>query len=551
MPRDLVRFAPNIRVDLPEMVALQRNARSDGRAGMRELLRAGSSVSVDLHRILEGFKMEENGVPDSNLVVNRGSAVGAETLEDGTVEYGVVYGHAGPAQILTDFAVKAPGVYDVYVRFVQTLGQPGTRIFWNDDLQEEEAQSLDTRYVATWQVTVLVSGSPSPGLDYIKLGEVAWGGATIVNANISDQRHFFFEGSVDSGYAYEWGDGVNDRNAARSEYGVHDLWTFAQAVRRQLRDIVDPLFGEWYEAPFVSLREHFEDGVHNNARVLGNLAADILEAGFDGIPGAGTPYLRVQDTGGGPFFIGPKAIFDASSLAPGGSTEFNGGFVDFVFSAITTFDGSTTVNYESGHVTTFESGTLVDVDAGAQVDMYGDLIAYIGSNWRLPPNNTDFTVTKNVYQSWAAGAIAGLHETFSADYGLIDVVDTGSRVYISLAGTNTGPVVFWVPITGFVDGTTLDQVEAYCDRQTAGSTLDIEVYYQNHGVGVYTPLGSASAGAGLGPKSPAVSSIGHVMDLTNRAYYVKVILDNGTNPPDAMRLSSIRIRGNMDSLFPA
>jgi len=309
MPRDLVRFQPNIRVDLPEMKAVQRNSRSESHAGMLQLARGDAVSNADRRRIIKGFTVAQNGVPDSNAVVSRGTAMGGTVLEDGTTEFGVFFGAEGPSTILVDFAAKAIGLYAIYIRFTEVPGVAGTRIFWNDNTDEEETQSIDTRLVLTWQATTVLNAAPTPGEDWIKVATVDWDGAAVVTADITDTRKLFFEGDVTTTFAYEWGDGVNDRSADRAAFPIADIWTWIQMVRRQIEEIVGDPVQHYYEVPFTSLYNHeIVQGFHQFMEVDDIGSVVNLFAGINGGLG-GSAALQAAESGGGAG-LGPLVIFD-------------------------------------------------------------------------------------------------------------------------------------------------------------------------------------------------------------------------------------------------
>lgn len=248
MPRDLLRIEATERLDKPDLDALQRNSRSDIRTSVVALLFAAAS-----DKVLGGWQITANGPPDSKFNVAAGTMVGAEKLPDGTDESGVLFGLESTSPVSVDLSGQpvSPPSYNVYVRFVFNPGQPGSRIFWDDGASAEVVGSIDTREVASWTVTAATS---SPGSDWIKIGEIDWDGAAVQTADITHHRDTFFEGDEGAGTPFDdvWGDGANDRNADRAQYGVGDLYTWVHAVRRQIQDILGGS-NKWYTAVAHSL----------------------------------------------------------------------------------------------------------------------------------------------------------------------------------------------------------------------------------------------------------------------------------------------------------
>lgn len=244
--RDRVLFYPNERVDLGDLEAMQNNARTDLRASLSQFLMGDAPDTYALTQWL----VEQEIVPTSTVKVTRGTALGAELRDDpdGTVEFGVPFGAEGVSTLHPSFVGLPAATYGIYVRFLHVSGSSGTRRFYNPGTELEESQGVDTRDVAGWEAAVSAS---SPGDEWHKVASVVWGGATVVTANISGVANYFFEGSDAANFVDFWGDGVNDRNTDRAAYGIGDLYTWVQAVRRQLNDIIGGV--GWYSEPDTSL----------------------------------------------------------------------------------------------------------------------------------------------------------------------------------------------------------------------------------------------------------------------------------------------------------
>lgn len=287
--RDLVRFEPDERVDLPDFVAVQRMGRGDNRSQLLHLV-----FDADAQRVLSGWAVAAAGVPDATVTVTAGSALGAELLDDGSYEYGVAYGREGDASQIVDLTGKPVGTYGIWIRFVNTPASAGNRVFWDANIDAEVVSPIDTRYEAGWDA---VAALVSPGTDYQSVASVVWGGATVVAGNITAARNLFFEGDQATAYAHEWGGGANDRNADRGLYGVGSLHKFVHAVRRQLEEIMDG-GQKWYAMPAYSLADaqtHAADSTdpHGaNLTLSGRLTLSDNDVGIIDTPSAGQRHVN-------------------------------------------------------------------------------------------------------------------------------------------------------------------------------------------------------------------------------------------------------------------
>ncbi len=251
--RDLVRFLPNERVDIPDFEAVQRNTRSDYRSQWYGLLWGGLTTASFLVKVFEGFEVtEDSGGASALIEIAGGTAAGGEELPDGDVEFGVIFGREVQTSQTLDFTGQPNNTYTIYVRYAMTPGVAATRVFWNATDEEEDVDVIETRNVVDWDAVYATS---SPGDEWVPIAEVVWGGSTISNSNITDTRQLFFEGKVSTSYVHTWGTS-DDRQADRAEYGVTSLWRWVHAVRRQLEEIFDSALGtKWYAEPPYSLQE--------------------------------------------------------------------------------------------------------------------------------------------------------------------------------------------------------------------------------------------------------------------------------------------------------
>lgn len=244
--RDIVKFLPNERVDVGDAEALQRNVLTDHRAHWMGFVFGNTATAADLRRICVPFTMSL--ATTSTVTITAGVGIAAELLPDNTREWGVVFGNEVQASQTLDFTGQPVQTYTVYVRYTNSPGKVGARVFWNSTTADEDVDAIETRYVVDWDVTY---GTVSPGDEYIPIGTVVWDGSLLAG-DITTTAHMVFEGDSTAAYAQEWGDGANDRNADRVANGVHDLYTWIQAMRRQITDIIGG--GKaWYAAPVRGL----------------------------------------------------------------------------------------------------------------------------------------------------------------------------------------------------------------------------------------------------------------------------------------------------------
>ena len=249
--RDFVRFEPNQRVDLPDFLAIQRNIRSDHRQSWSgSLFGSDLTTAAFARKLLSTWGVtEDGGGPAATVDITPGNAFGLEELPDSSTDRGVIFGALdNPGVKVLDFTGLPPATYTVWIRFVQDPASPGARVFWNDNTAAEDVDSINTRLVVDWDVTRAIL---TPGAEWQAIADVVWNGVTIATADITLTRNMFFEGDEVGGFADVWGGG-SDRDLNRAVFGVQDFYTWVQAVRAQMRDIVDTT-GNWFDAPATDL----------------------------------------------------------------------------------------------------------------------------------------------------------------------------------------------------------------------------------------------------------------------------------------------------------
>lgn len=474
--QDIVRFLPNERADLPDMTAMQRNARSDFRAGLNALA-FGDTGTFTEKKVLAGWAITPQGAPDATFDVAYGTALGAELLDDASYEYGVPLTRLLSTTQTVDMTGEPNNTYNVYVRFSYTAGVTANRIFWNEDTSSEEVDAMDTYYVADWDV---VAATASPGAEYIKIGEVVWGGATIVAGNITQTRDMFFEGDEDASFAQVWGDGVNDRNTDRGAYGVGDLYTWAQAVRRQLTDIIDQTGAGWFiEVPVTAV---------NDAGAYADLT--LFRDHYDDVSDPHGATLTQTN-----LVVGTSLTAPGLTLASGETRRYY-----FTFETCQMNDGGLDVYYTGAAPA---PGIVATTDAGAigwwAPDMTNATIGVRTFAVRLHPLQfgEELNAIYIVYRSGGPGGgryIATLKEIADSGSGAAQSIDVFTATVSSSPVAETAEDVFvtgWTGLTHVV-GHSMYVLEAARDASSTHGDAEYPLY-----IIVQTTVASLHESAGL------------------------------------------------------
>jgi hypothetical protein len=249
MPKNKLRVEPNERIDIQDFQYLLNEGIHDNTEQLLEHL--ACSTTRTKKWILNGFTMSNPSA--KQLQVTKGKAILAER-RDGAVRYGMLVTE-GDATKTIDLNTYSAGDYGIYIRFEPVAGDTASRIFWNPAGDGSEyASSIQTRYLANWSLRVEAA---SPGAEWLRIGEVAQ--ATM---DITDEREFYFEGSLPDDYESGWsadGGGVaNDRNADRATYGVTDFQMAFAATRQCLEDIKGRGLRKWYERDIGGMNIGFD-----------------------------------------------------------------------------------------------------------------------------------------------------------------------------------------------------------------------------------------------------------------------------------------------------
>jgi hypothetical protein len=227
-------------------------------------------------QIIVGFGLSDYTLTVSSTAkLSFGVAI-VRLQKDGDLYYGFLLGLQDPTSYTLDFSGASNDTYSVYIRAVHADGDQENRVFWNAGSSDEYVDYTTTRRRVTWEASYVSSSAAAPGSEWVKVWDVSVTGGVI--QTVTDRREFYYEGRKDDSYSHRWGDGTNDRNDSRDLYGVTDRYTWDQAIRRQLADII----GEggptqwWAEAPIdlTDLEtEHYSGGAYPGGHKQVNVGA--------------------------------------------------------------------------------------------------------------------------------------------------------------------------------------------------------------------------------------------------------------------------------------
>ncbi|NNL48276.1 MAG: hypothetical protein HKO76_07910, partial [Acidimicrobiia bacterium] len=243
MGLELIRWKSNERVGLPDQEAmsdllLEEMIREKGELVLRDTQGA---------RVFGGFLLTDLGAGLARL--DQGRAV-MKVLKDQVESHGFFLGLQSPTSYQLDFSGAADDTYDVYIRAAYTDATFENRVFWSPSASAEVVDYTATRQRVTWEATYVADSAASPGSEWVRVWSVTVASGAITGT--TDRRPFYFEGDPVTTFGLQWGDGATDRNADRASYGAQDRWTWDQAVRRQIADIIGSPVGAhtfWPVAP--------------------------------------------------------------------------------------------------------------------------------------------------------------------------------------------------------------------------------------------------------------------------------------------------------------
>lgn len=251
----LVLWKSQERVDLPDMEVLSSFVLGEFRRTVRGLLIGDDGSGGYDNLLIQGFKVEQNTVPDSTVIVKLDPgganplsfAIAAENPNDdvaGPFDHGALMGGddslgnlEGNATLSYDFSGDPIGIYGLYARFIYADGENDNRAKWDELLNSESIISQDTRRLPN----IELAADPSPlTQEWVKLADVDWGGATVLTADITDARRWAFEWDLPFTQTTKDGTGGMpdfSRSADRATNGLNEVFPALRALGRQIQDI--------------------------------------------------------------------------------------------------------------------------------------------------------------------------------------------------------------------------------------------------------------------------------------------------------------------------
>lgn len=525
MSRDYVYFSPNERVDLPDFNALQYNLRSGARIAHRTALFGADTTASRQSRVWSPWIIKQASPADATVVVTPGSASGTQSLPNGDTDGVAFFGDIEAATpVIIDFTGAPANTYGLYVRYGEDPASSGTRVFWDGNIPGEDPRGVSTRLASGWDLTFALS---SPGSEYHKIADVVWDGASIDDADITYTYVMFFEGDSDNAYAHEWGDGPNDRNASRKDYGIGDFHQFVHMVRRQIEEIVGG-GQKFYEIPTVSINDHATDGSDPHGTVLvqsGGLQIPTGGTTFD-ITLSGANNMLLEQDGTGAISIltnsGSGLINVASSgtlfLSSAGTVDIDGGTnVDIAAVDDIYLSGAGLLDIAFTEVT-FGGGTVTLGDASDTV-----VIRHDQWNWELQ-GNTFVEVRRSAHPlGWSISAENAANTICDEVNGLITPTNASDQIRASYA-------------LDLPHGSQLRDVNFRFSYNATTGNHTAYVVRINNATGTTTTLAS------VGPTAPGASGI-HVETLNVNTtidtdifnYFMFIELDNASGAAASVR----------------
>ncbi len=260
MGLDLIRWKANERVGLPDQDAMSDLVLEEMIRSNRDMILPDGLEPV----IFDGFDLIGfTPTVSSTAQLNYGRGI-MKLQKDQELHHGFLLGLQYPLNYTLDFTLAGNDTYNVYVRAVYTDATFENRVFWNPGTGSEFVDYTSTRRVVTWETTYISSTGAAPGAEWMLVHQVVVTGGVIQST--VDKRIMFFEGRPEGNYPQDWGDGADDRNVDRQAYGVKEFSTWANAVRRQLSDIIGTPAGTshwWFQVPSIELEslalEHYSE----------------------------------------------------------------------------------------------------------------------------------------------------------------------------------------------------------------------------------------------------------------------------------------------------
>lgn len=242
--KNLLRIESNERVDIEDFKFLADESVSEN---VREIISEFLVSENNPACILTGFSLSSPS--GSQLQVTRGKAI-LHQRKNGKIFKSVITTSGDLTKIL-DLSGYSSNVFGIYIRFSGLPDIDASRVFWDSTgVGSEYVKTIKTRYAANWDLAVELS---NPGEEWFKIGEVD----LTSGFTVTDQRSFYFEGSIADSYINTWGTD-DDRNSDRAIYGISNLHTFLTAIKQCIEDIKGRGLKRWWDKGIGGLNIGFD-----------------------------------------------------------------------------------------------------------------------------------------------------------------------------------------------------------------------------------------------------------------------------------------------------
>lgn len=301
---ELVRFEAAERVDVPDALALSRQA-----GAQHELIVGNLFGQV---AVLRGFDVRKNPGSATGIQVlkNAGALIamdrgGADKpWPAGTDSSSFVFEVGGDATVDVDIAGNPAGAYFVFVKVDYVAARPDVRAFWAAPNGPEFTNTINTRWVPAWSVVVQPHADAAP-VGAVRVGVIDWDGAALVNGDVYKAKMQFCEGTaVPNGSLVQvppigaFGGFLGpaflpdfSRNDDRVTNGQTTLSGLLSAVLKCIEEIKDPHEGRWWKTPPYNLSLRAAQSVtltigQGTSLCKGNWNADTVAGGYYNITAA-------------------------------------------------------------------------------------------------------------------------------------------------------------------------------------------------------------------------------------------------------------------------
>jgi hypothetical protein len=318
----IVRTEPNERVDLSDFQAISFLLKGEFNRYVRTLL-SGPTSAVFFASVIRGFvpSLVGNVVTVKFDLLGDGSSLSAalathvHTTSAGQVfsDQGQVLGDRdydgtpeGTAERTIDFTGRAAGSYSIFVRYTLATGDTDNRAFWNPVSNTDFVQSIETRFVPTWEMidTLFPNNPPVPLDQWLVIASVTVDGTGNVIA-MQDVRRFLLEGSTFDFATQATSTLDFDRSSARKDVGINHVIPMLRALMQQVMDLKGQDSSgnwNWYARPIPIGPTAF--GLSNSTKSLRSLDIITFTVGdgitewgdFNGVLGLESALRYIADT---------------------------------------------------------------------------------------------------------------------------------------------------------------------------------------------------------------------------------------------------------------